>query len=61
MRKYCLQAYRGQTWGGLHKAWLAYIISKSLRNYDEINAVGIASFIQQLEGELGFQKRHFQN
>jgi hypothetical protein len=51
----------GQTYGGLHKAWLAYIISKSPRNYDEINAAAIASFIQQLEGELGLQKASFQN
>ena len=43
----------GQTYGGLYKAWLAYIISKSPRNYDEINAAGIASFIQKLESELG--------
>jgi hypothetical protein len=49
----------GQTYGGLYKAWLAYIISKSPRNYDEINAAGIASFIQQLEGELGLQKASF--
>jgi hypothetical protein len=47
----------GQTWGGLHKAWLGYCIALS-KNEDE-NALLYASIVQKLQRELGIEVREF--
>jgi hypothetical protein len=47
----------GQTWGGLHKAWLGYCIALS-KGEDE-NALLYASIIQKLQRELGIPVREF--
>jgi hypothetical protein len=47
----------GQTWGALHKAWLAYCIAVS-KNEDEKTLL-YASIIQKLQRELGIQVREF--
>jgi len=47
----------GQTWGGLHKAWLGYCIALS-KSEDE-NAQLYASIIQKLQRELGIPVREF--
>ncbi|CAN5147396.1 hypothetical protein BH18THE2_BH18THE2_35810 [soil metagenome] len=47
----------GQTWGALHKAWLAYCIAVN-KNEDEKTLL-YASIIQKLQRELGIQVREF--
>jgi hypothetical protein len=47
----------GQTWGGLHKAWLGYCIAVN-KNEDE-KALLYSSIIQKMQRELGIQVREF--
>jgi hypothetical protein len=47
----------GQTWGALHKAWLAYCIALS-KTEDE-KALLYASIIQKLQRELNIPVREF--
>ncbi|MGH9977214.1 MAG: hypothetical protein ACRD8Z_15480, partial [Nitrososphaeraceae archaeon] len=47
----------GQTWGGLHKAWLGYCIALH-KNEDEKTLL-YASIIQKLQRELGISVREF--
>jgi hypothetical protein len=47
----------GQTWGGLYKAWLAFIISKSNDDLDKMQFY--AAVIQKLQAELGLHPTPF--
>ena len=47
----------GQTWGGLHKAWLGYCIA--LYKNEGEKTLYYASIIQKLQRELGIQVREF--
>jgi hypothetical protein len=47
----------GQTWGGLYKAWLAFIISKSNDDIDKMEFY--AAIIQKLQSELGLYPTPF--
>lgn len=49
--------YVGQTWGGLTKAWLAYLLS--CKYHETENRKYYSAVIQKLEGELGLQKYNF--
>jgi hypothetical protein len=41
----------GQTWGGLYKAWMAFIIAKNNDDLEKMNYY--APVIQKLQHELG--------
>ena len=45
--------YDTQTWGALHKAWLAYVIAKNKGEYDR--QIHYASVIQKLQKELNLE------
>ena len=45
--------YDTQTWGALHKAWLAYVIAKNKDEFDK--QIQYASIIQKLQKELDLE------
>ena len=47
----------GQTWGGLYKAWMAFIISKNNDDRDKMEYY--AAVIQKLQAELGLRPTSF--
>jgi hypothetical protein len=47
----------GQTWGALHKCWLAYVIGKNKGESDKM--LLYAHLIQKLERELGIEVNDF--
>src|SRR5919198_2447460 len=47
----------GQTWGGLEKAWMAFIIAKNNDDLEKMNYY--APVIQKLQHELGIKKTDF--
>lgn len=47
----------GQTWGGLYKAWMAFIIAKNNDDLEKMNYY--APVIQKLQHELGLKPTDF--
>jgi hypothetical protein len=47
----------GQTWGGLYKAWTAFIISKNNDDRDKMEHYAV--IIQRFQAELGLQPTLF--
>lgn len=49
--------YDSQTWGALHKAWLAYMIAQNKWEFDK--EIYYAQVIQKLQKELGLEVSDF--